>query len=169
MSGIGIYKCVKITLLLFMVLGYAAVYERHHRNLRFFPITLCAGITVALYICGFGGQLKNAAYAVFAVGCALFLMFCRKRQILAFFCEPSVVFCVLSTAWLYVATRGVMLSAWDDGSHWYRICKALSYEGGYPTTPDIIYYEYVPGTAIWIYFVTRFLDFSVEQVCLLMG
>ena len=63
-------------------------------------------------------------------------------------------------------TRGVGLSHFDDFNHWYRVCNIIDLENALPSTPDVIYPTYVPGTALWIYLFTRVTGFGVHAVFL---
>ncbi len=159
----------KAALLLLAVLGYGALYKRSKLPTCFFPVTLVSGISTALYAFGFFSALKIGSYAILLGGLAL-LVLCRKHlKLREFFSDWSILFCLAAGVWLYVITRGATLSHWDDGSHWYRICKSIYVEGAFPTTPDIMYYNYVPGCQLWVYFVLRFIDFSTANCMFAQG
>ncbi|MBR5287382.1 MAG: hypothetical protein IKU34_02185 [Clostridia bacterium] len=155
-----VYHAGSMTALILAVMGYGALYRRSRLPVCFFPLTLVSGISVVLYGFGFAGQLRIGCYAILLCGIVL-LALCRKGfHPISFFSDPSIVFCLFAGLWLFAITRDVFLSHWDDGSHWYRICKSMYAEGAFPTTPDILYHNYVPGCQLWVYFVLRFVQFS---------
>ena len=139
------YMLIKSAVLIFSVLGYAMLYQKRRHPLCFFPITAVSGLTIAIYFAGIVNLLKPACYGMVFLGLVLLLRyfsFDRLRKIAA---DQSILFVALSAVWLYGVTRGAMLSHYDDGSHWYRICKAMNAENAFPTTPDIHFHGYVPG------------------------
>ena len=164
-----IYKACVLAALVLSIAGYGALYKRSRLPVCFFPVTLVSGVSVVLYGFGFFSALKIGCYAILAVGIML-LILCRKGfNAWAFFSDFSMLFCLVAGVWLYAITREAFLSHWDDGSHWYRICKAIYTEGAFPTTPDILYYNYVPGCQLWVYFVLRFVDFSQANCMFAQG
>lgn len=96
------------------------------------------------------GSLQMGWYLVILSGMLLLLRFFSLEGLKRICSDWSIVFCVVVGVIMHAATGGQMLYHWDDGSHWYRMCKALYFDGHYPTTPDIVYYDYVPGTATWV-------------------
>lgn len=157
------YAMVKTAALLLAILGYAMLWRERKLPVCFFPITFVSGITLAVYVFGLLGKLKWGSYFGVAAGGLLLLRYFSRERLKAFLSDWSTWFCIFAIVWIFVITRGETLYFWDDGSHWYRICKAMNFEGAYPTTPDILYYEYVPGCATWIYFVTRFIGFTIPN------
>jgi len=157
------YTIIKCAVLLLAVLGYAMFYQKQRLPLCFFPITLISGISVALYLAGLAGFLKIACYAVLLPGLLALVRYFSLERLKAVFSDQGILFTIFAAIWMFAITRGVMLAHNDDGTHWYRICKAMNYENAYPTTPDIRFYEYVPGCATWIYFITRFVPFRIEN------
>lgn len=163
------YMMLKGIILLLTIMGYALYYQKKKLPLCFFPIVLVSSVTVAIYAGGLLGVLKLACYVICLPGLLLLITHVSLGRIKRVITDPAVLFAAISIVWLYVITRGTMLSYYDEGTHWYRICKAMHYEGAYPTTPDIIFYTYVPGCATWIYFITRFIGFSVENCFFAQG
>jgi len=157
------YTMIKCAVLLVAVLGYSMFYQRRRLPLCYFPITVVSGIGIVLYVAGFAGLLKIAGYVVLLPGILALACCCTKERLKALFSDVSLWFCVFAAIWMFVITRGVMLSHYDEGTHWYRISKVLCYEHAYPTTPDILFSEYVPGCALWVYFITRFIGFSIPN------
>lgn len=146
------------------LLGYALFYKAKSKlPICFFPIIAISGITVFIYLFGLLGFLKLGCIFVTSVGFFCLARFFNWEKIKEIMTDWSILFGVFSVIWLFVITRHSGLAHYDDFSHWYRICKVMNYDGTYPATPDVSFYTYVPGTATWIYFVTRFIGFSVSN------
>ena len=153
----------KSAALLLAILGYAMLWQRRKLPVCFFPITAVSGATLVVYVTGMCGSLRIGWYLVILSGMLLLLRFFSLEGLKRICSDWSIVFCVVVGVIMYAATRGQMLYHWDDGSHWYRMCKALYFDGHYPTTPDIVYYDYVPGTATWVYIVLKAVGFSIPN------
>lgn len=149
------------------VMGYGSLFRRLRLPTCFFPITLVAGVSVTLYGFGFFAAMRMGSYAILLAGIALLAIY--RRHLRSFLLDPSLLFCVAAGIWLYCITRGGMIFHWDEGSHWYRVCKAIYVEGSLPTTPDIVYHNYVPGCQTWIYYVLRFIDYSIPNLLFAQG
>lgn len=136
----------------------------------FFPVVYISAMTVVTYLFGLLGFLQAGVLATEVIGAVLLLLtLVMKRKkltlknVLDGFINPTSIVMLIGIVWAYVITRNVGLSHSDDYSHWYRICRAMSAENTYPSTPDIIFVTYPPGTATWIYFFTRTVGFSVPN------
>lgn len=143
--------------------GWGLLYQRKRLPMCFFPVMFVSGISTVLYLFGLAGQLKIASYGLVLLGVLWLLLYAKKEALRGFVLDPSILFVCIGIVWLFVITRGTMLSHWDDGSHWYRVCKSVYYENAYPTTPDILYYDYVPGCQTWVYFILRYTGFSIPN------
>ena len=86
-----------------------------------------------------------------------------KKFLAGLFLNNMSVFMILCCVWVYFLMKGSAPSHCDDFSHWYRICKIMDADRSLPSTPDLLYQYYPPGTALWIYFLTRFIPFSVPN------
>lgn len=159
----------KIAALILAVLGYGMLYKRSRLPVCFFPVTLIAGVVCFLYGFGFFGALKIGSYLVLLGGLVSLIVCWRPSDLRALVTDKSILFSAFAMVWLFALTRGATLSYWDDGSHWYRVCKSIFYENGFPTTPDIIYYDYVPGCQLWVSFILRFCDFSIPNCLFAQG
>ena len=165
-------SCVKAVVLAAAILGYASLFQKRKLPLCFFPIAFVSGVSLTLYGFGFFSALKVGCYAILLCGVLMLLVNHKHFQIRALkriIADPVILFCIVSCIWLFAITRGAALSHWDDGSHWYRICKSMYVEGAFPTTPDILYYNYVPGCQLWVYFVLQFVDFSMQGCMFAQG
>lgn len=136
----------------------------------FFPVIYISAMTVVTYLSGLLGFLQAGVLAAEVTGVILLLLtLIMKREkltlknVLDGFINPTSIMMLIGIVWAYVITRNVGLSHSDDYNHWYRICRAMSVENSYPSTPDIRFTTYPPGTATWIYFFTRTDGFSVPN------
>ena len=77
--------------------------------------------------------------------------------------DPAVIFLIIGTVWIRFITVSRGLSNPDDFSHWFRMCKVMFYDNSYPVTPEIGFSTYPPGTATWIYIVTKSFGFSIAN------
>lgn len=152
------------------ILGYALLWKAKTKlPICFFPITAISGMTVCVYIFGLLGFLKIGCVVVTLGGFLCLWRYSSWHNIKSIFCDWSIWFYIFATIWLFFITRHSGLSHIDDYNHWYRICKAMNYDNTYPITPDIRFYTYVPGTATWIYLLTRFIGFNVSNCFFAQG
>ena len=156
-------------LLLVSLVGYLFAYNVFvRRDEAFFPVVFCSFTVAVSFILGLIGPLFVAPYLVVGIGVVLLPVSLIRSEdvrslLLRSLVHPVVLFMVFGGIWAYVITRGVGISHRDDLSHWYRMCKALFYDGSFPRTPDITFVSYVPGTGLFAAFVSRFLGFCTSN------
>ena len=156
-------------LLLVSLVGYLLAYNVFvRRDEAFFPVLFCSFAVAVSFVLGLIGPLYVAPYLVAGVGIVLIpVSLIRSGDIRSLLfrslVHPVVLFWVFGGIWAYVITRGVGISQRDDVSHWYRMCKGIFYDGAIPKTPDILFPSYVPGTAMFAAFVSRFTGFSASN------
>lgn len=131
----------------------------------FFPICYIAMSSIILFIGGLIGSLNAGVWTVFFFTAALlstiiYLVATRKISYKSLIPNSALIFFIISVIWLYWGTRNAAVIHTDDFSHWYKICKIMHYESAFPTTPDLLFPSYIPGTAVWIYFITSIIGFS---------
>lgn len=150
--------------------GYFLAYRVFiRRAAAFFPLIFIAFTVISIYLSGLAGSLKAGLFAVLIAGIALIPVSAIKGRdrlkdiVKETLSDPSWIFMAAGAVWLYIITRGTGISHPDDFSHWYKICKIIHYESAYPTTPDLTYTTYPPGTATWIWFVTFFTGFGPDK------
>lgn len=162
----------KLVILLASCGGWFLLYTLYlKKNIVFFPITMVSLASLSVYLFGIIDILDIGVYAFTGAGLVFLLIGiilllykhppikCAKSQIF----NIALLFVFICTFWLWIITRNSNLSFYDDYTHWYRICKVMNSEHRFPVTPDINYKSYVPGAAVWIYFVTRFTGFTVSN------
>ena len=159
-----------MALLLLSFVGYYTAYKTFIKgHSSFYPMIYTALAVLFVYFVGLFG-LISIAPIIFALGGTILLpitvLYRRKKGSDALWCVSDLyvsIFIVLGIIWGYVVTRRIGLSHPDDFSHWFRICKVINDEELYPHTSDIRYPMYLPGTATWIYFFTRFVGFDAYK------
>ena len=149
---------------LLAVIGYMLSYTAYvKKDLSFFPLLFIAVSSIVTFFFGLAGLLKAGPYVVVISGLLLLGWSLYKKVSLRALVHPACLFMLVGVIWAFVITRGVGLSQLDDFNHWYKICKIMHAEGAFPTTPDIDFPTYTPGTALWIYQITRCTGFSVAN------
>ncbi|GEM_PF-2806914 len=136
-----------------------------NKDASFFPLCYISVSSLVIYLCGLCNILYVGIYLNIILGYVLLLitLLDKRKQLksmLISFCHPSVLFMLIGIIWAFVITRGVGISHIDDNNHWYRICKMLFAEDAFPRTPDLFFPSYTPGTAVWIYYITRIIGFG---------
>ncbi|MBO6113244.1 MAG: hypothetical protein J6P45_09390 [Lachnospiraceae bacterium] len=162
---------LRIGILLISVWGYFVFYRiKLKLSPYFFPISFISFASIIVYLGGLCNRLKDGGYAVIIIGLlagafgGLLLIKSRKTiAVKSIIREPALWFLIISVIWAYVITGTMTISHADDFGHWYRLCKIMNYDGGFIDAPDLEYRTYVPGTAVWIFFVTRFIGFSIHK------
>lgn len=139
------------------------------RKACFFPLLLIASSVTVVYLAGVIGIL-NIGYWIFLIaGCVMLpvsLVLAGKDKLTKIpltLLDPAVLFLIIGTVWIRFITASRGLSNPDDFSHWFRMCKVMFYDNSYPVTPEIGFSTYPPGTATWIYIVTKSFGFSIAN------
>lgn len=158
-----------------LILTLAGYYLTYHlfvkRSTAFFPALFVSFSALAVYASGMLVGLRPGVLAVCGGGCALLCLSGARLvmhpkeigRVKKAVCSVESLFLLAAVCVAYFITRDSALSHWDDFSHWFRICKMMNAESALPTQPDMKFPTYVPGTACFIYFITRFLGFSQEN------
>ena len=135
----------------------------------FFPLMLISSSVLTLYIFDIVGLLSIGYWIFLIAGCVMLpvsLYLTRKDPLkdkLISLVDPTIIFMILGVIWIRFITRDRGLSNPDDFSHWFRMCKVMFYDNSYPVTPEIGFSTYPPGTATWIYIVTKSFGFSIAN------
>lgn len=150
-------------LLLLAAFGWHVFFARRtHVPMSTVPILLVSAVVVTEYAAGFFNMMRPVQLALvsaglLAGGLAAWQPSVIRRSGFDYLPQAFLALAVPLAAWLM---QGAVIVDFDDFSHWYRICKILHEDGGLPTTPDLVFRSYVPGAALWVSFVTRFVGFS---------
>ena len=159
-----------VLLLLISILGYYSFSKLYISvGTAQFPLLFIAFSVAFIYSFGIIGLLEIGYYLFLLCGCILLLISVYKlhtknktdtMMLLSSFVSSPFIFMLIGLIWLFVITRNANPSHPDDFSHWLKICKVMYYDNSFPVTPEITYLNYPPGTAVWIYIVTRTIGFS---------
>ena len=148
-----------ISIIIWITLGIAVLFRV--RMERALPVSVMA-ITFLLYIAGFFGNLKNGFYLILA-GAIIVLPFLiyvwikdRKRMTASL--SPYILYYVAFGLWLYIRFAHHMLIEWDEFTHWGFTTKVMFDSNMFSNEPGstIYFVDYLPGTALFQYFVMQF-------------
>ena len=140
----------------------------------FIPVSYIASASIVMFIAGLAGSLTAGIWAVgiltaALIGLVIFLTVTSKIPAKALTPDTSLIFFIAAVIWLWLATRNAAVIHTDDFSHWYKICKIMHYENAFPTTPDLAFPSYTPGTAVWVYLITSVTGFSAANCFFAQG
>lgn len=149
-----------------LLLSFAGWLILLHKKLRipgwFSPLLVCCGISLILYLAGLAGGLETAAAVIYMAGLAAFLYGAVQlvQGKLTFRLPGPAMSCMIlgSLVFLLLVSRQ-NLQHYDNFSHWALIVKCLLGTGRYPGAEEtlIAFKDYPPGTAVFLYYVCRFL------------
>lgn len=109
------------------------------------------------------GLLKEASYAVFAIGVILFLYIpykYRDKNIEFFSSTPTVLLIIFSLVFFFIS-RDSHFFFWDEFSHWGLFIKEMMYTDRlYDASTLAAHPHYVPGAPTWQYFTMLFSGFN---------
>ena len=157
---------VKIFAFLISFGGYLFFVSRKVKiSLYFAPILIIASISLFLYIGGLLNRLALNAYLTFAGGLlgALYFMVLAFQKKIAVPKWNIAEMCLLAgTALFGIVIYRLKLLHYDNFSHWALIVKYLLIEEHFPdlNTNMVVFLDYPPGTAVFLYYVCKFLGRS---------
>lgn len=168
---------MRIVLLSLALLGYYGAFCMYYPDRKpYFLLSFIAFSTLTGLIFGILEHLILGFWFVIIIGILLLIVLTarhlfHKSFAVDFRClfQISILFCCIAGIWLFAITRNTAISHWDDCTHWYRICKMIFAEKRLPSMPDMDFPTYVPGTAIWINFITYCIGFSVPNCFFAQG
>ncbi len=154
---------VRLLLLCFSLFGYVLfLYKRCRINAAFTPAITVSVVLLTVYLAGLLGILAWSVYLLLAVGIALliWMLLSKKptgwKQLLT---SPALI--VLSVFGIYFFFRfhNRVLYSYDDFSHWGLVVQTMLRVNSLPTAANsfLMFQSYPPGSACWIYFVSRVL------------
>lgn len=128
----------------------------------FVPLLVISGMSLFLYLGGLLGILVLTADGLLAGGilCLVWMGIRFWRRPVSFRFPGVSMSCMILGGTLFLGiVSGQNLLHYDNFSHWALIVKYLLSTGKYPGISDalISFKDYPPGTAVWIYYVCRFL------------
>ena len=149
-------RCIVLILALF---GYGRMIAAHIRT-EFVPGILFSGLGCVMSLAGIAGILPGTAYAILLVG-QICLVFTVRRSIHLHFSDFILTaLCI----WFLWTIHGILLTGYDDFSHWGVITRILVTQDRLPNASDSLlsFQSYPPGSAALIYFFVKTTGISEE-------
>lgn len=149
--------------------GYVFLFRKKAKiELYFVPIFVISALSLFLFAGGLFGALKQSAYIALALGllCFCYMVFQLAVKKLSFQSpleyEPCGIILLLGTLIFTLLVLNLRLLHYDNFSHWAVIVKYLLSADSFPQpdTKIVVFLDYPPGTAVFIYYVCRFLGNS---------
>ncbi len=139
-------------------LGYWELFRRKTGvHEAYYPsLTVAVQVTV-LFAAGCLNFLREASWALWALGFAVLLYrACKDRSLgfLGFYRKPVFLFVLLFTGAFFAYCYGCMLTEYDNFTHWGLVLKQMVTEKHFPDyrDPVIMFKTYPLGTAIYMFF-----------------
>ena len=171
---------LRLMLLTASVYGYLRWIGNRVR-MEFAPGIFFTSLCSVMFLAGILNILPETAWAVWGIGIFLTLHSLRKKESLKPLLCPGMVFFLLTCCIMAVLLHGIILTDYDDFSHWGTVLKVLYTKHRFPNYADavITYQSYPTGSAALIYWFLavggitsewfQLLVQSVFQVALLTG
>lgn len=159
-----IMRCI---LLLLSFTGWQAVLVKRI-NPAYSQGIMFATIASILFLGGTIGQLKAAAWTVCLIGIACFVItLIRKEQFKWMLSFPQLVSAVLGLYFL-LTLYGLILTGYDDFSHWGVVARILVRCGRFPNSSDlhVEFQSYPLGSAVLIYYFSEISGVRDEWIWL---
>lgn len=160
---------IQLLLLCLSITGYGLfIYKKLKIHAAFLPIFIFSSIVSILFFAGILNILPIAAYTIFYVGLLLlFLSLLKIDKDLWYSIHPSTVVFIIGFIGLLFLLRGTYLLHYDNFSHWGLVVREMLHIDGLPDDSTIVTFRnYPPGTALFIYFVVKTLEFK-ESIALI--
>lgn len=167
---------LKMAVLCFSMAGWALFLRRRWAlHPAFLPAVLCGGVISALFFAGVWHLFTPMVWALTLGGAGLFAYqlvdMLKKNTLLAdlrSLLSPGLIFFFVMIAFCALRTRGTALSSIDEYKHWGLILKNMNLENQLPSWQShyMIFQNYPPGSALFIYYITRFIGFSESRALL---
>lgn len=143
--------------------GYIRLIGKHIR-MEFAPGIFFTAVCSLMFLAGILNVLQEAAWAVCAGGVWLAVISFRRRESLRPVLCPGLGFFVLSAVVLLIALHGMILTDYDDFSHWGTVLKVMYTENRFPKYGDsvITYQSYPPGSAGFLYYFLTIAGITSE-------
>lgn len=140
------------------------------------PAVFCTAVALAcqilcLYVLALLDLLRPGVYAATLFGLAA-LLWCapRDRGLWRELSEPGVVFFLLYILFFAVANCRTIPVGFDNFSHWAVIAKEMYLTDALPRPGTmVIFTNYPPASALYEYYLLRFLGFGERQMMLAMN
>ncbi len=151
--------------------GYACYLTWRGLRPALVPALVSCGLICALFFASLADGLRIAFPLLLGTGVALGGFACWRMghandrfAPLRGWCRPEHGAMVCLLVVLALCTRGATFVHYDDFSHWAPMARHLALTHSLPDAAGIITFQaYPPGSALWIYWVTRCIGFTEGQ------
>ncbi|RKI27257.1 hypothetical protein D7V82_14950 [bacterium 1xD8-6] len=141
-----------------VALAFAAAFGRRIEGTLALSVMFLISL---LYFSGFYGNLLWGVYA--CVFCAAvssgYLVYCavKKNMKISKHLSPYLAFFIVFVLWLYHNYHGMVLSEWDEFTHWGLSTKIMYDSDLFSNQPGLTCYfvDYLPGTALFQYLLQK--------------
>lgn len=160
----------KLLILCLSLLGYVLYLDRKTGlKADFIPVVLFSSMILLMFFAGLLNVMPQAVLTVMLAGLALLVYMLvsilRRGETAAVLCRlvtPGTVFFLLACCYFTFILRDLSFNRYDEFSHWGLVARDIYANDRLPNfSSDLIQFQaYPPGSALWIYFVTRVTGFS---------
>ena len=154
---------VRLLILSVSLFGYILFLTKQYRiKAALAPALSVSFIMLFVFLGGLLGALEWSVYLLLALGVALLIWMLLKKTPTGWkelLTNPALIFLTLSGILLFLRFQHRVLSSYDDFSHWGVIVKGMLRDNSFPSSANsfLTFQSYPPGSACWIYFVSRIL------------
>jgi hypothetical protein len=154
---------LRLLILCFSIFGYVLFFHKQQRiKLAFAPAMSVSFIMLGVFLSGLLGVLEWGVCLLLLLGVALLIWMLLKKTPTGWkklLTNPALIFLTLSGVLLFLRFQNRVLYSYDDFSHWGTIVKSMLINNSFPSSANsfLIFQSYPPGSACWIYFVSRIL------------
>ncbi len=159
-----------VIIFILSVIGYYLVFMHFFKEyIGIFPLLFISGSVLIVFLHGCFEALVIGFCIVVLCGLACLIistmMLLNKKFTISWrdIISPMFILMLIGGIWAWFLSRGIKPSHFDDFSHWLRICKIMNSDLEYPRYSDCVFPTYVPGTATWIFILTRVIGYSPEN------
>lgn len=163
----ALFAASRYLLLVLSMFGYGLfLYKRFNIKAELIPVTVFSAITVIMYAAGLLNVMYSATLLVLAAGLFLFayLIATKNIRLLDFkgIFTPGIIVFLVGCAAVFFLYRGARLYHYDNFSHWGLIVKHMWLKNRLPNFSDTVisYKTYPPGSAVFIYYITKIIGKS---------
>lgn len=144
---------VRIALLLLSCYGYMRWISSRIR-VEFAPGVLFSSLCAAMFFAGILNVMQEAAWAICLTGAGLGMASLKRKEPLKTILCPGMLFLGVAAVVLLIWLRGMILTDYDDFSHWGTVVKVMLGENRLPRFSDAIitYQSYPTGSAGLLYY-----------------
>ncbi|MDT9027136.1 hypothetical protein [Rossellomorea yichunensis] len=137
-------------------------FNRVKVHIAFIPIFIFSSITTVVFCAGLINVMPLAVNLIYYSGLILFviylILFFRRKQALMPMLHPGIIVFALSILAMMIYLKGLILTHYDNFSHWGLIVREMSLINGLPDSSTIVTFQnYPPGSAVFIYFILEVL------------